>query len=176
MKVVKDPSGLLWDLFSPPVFNIEKADSKSNIKNPTFVGGIAKWSLEKYLTDQGKSDSSVPKIPDEYSESSKTKKRGSGSDDSSDEQGTTNSGSSHTSVEDLAERLDSLKLDAPPPAGTTIDLRQKASIKIEYKGAPHIHTTIFHLTSMLQFGTHMTSPTQVLVSIISSSGATLSGL
>lgn len=118
-------------------------DSKSKIKNPTFVGGIAKWSLEKYLTDQGKSDSSVPKIPDEYSESSKPKKRGPGEDSSSDEQeGTANSGSSHTSVEDLAERLESLKLDALPPSGTTIDLRPDESIKIEYKGAPHIHTTL----------------------------------
>ena len=153
--LVEDPNGILFDYFAVDALEFKNAEGNE----PMFVGGMAKWSLETYLTDPGEEDTSIS--PED---SKGGKKR-------------------HDEREGLSSRgyPDKQKpiIFENPPPDTIYDLRpNKANSRdFKYTGNPMISRvfTAWHLIVHPQLATDMILRNPVLALTPSSSHATSSG-
>lgn len=147
IKVVTDPSGILFDYFAADALDFKK-DSYEAMKEsgmtedelnkktmPQFVGGRAKWSIETYLVDydQGVDDGEAKDqgiqtwAPDGSSSGSSDYS----SDDETNSSQLSESGSSNTSAGGSQGEAKTY------PPFTTHKLKAGKSMGFTYKGAPH---------------------------------------
>lgn len=128
IKVVKDPDGILIDDFTAHVLEFKNKKDE----NPTFVGDVAKWSLETYLTYPGEEDKMVPEVKDTKTgkgQSGKGRRAQTTSDLSDEDDPST--GSSQTSADSDSE--EPLKFDKPPPE-TIHSLKSGQTMEFKYNG------------------------------------------
>lgn len=120
ISVIKDPEGPLFDNFPADIFDFQSTKNGE----PGFVGAIAKWSLETYLTHPGEEDKTVPKV-EERSPAQDNQRR----DESISGRGST---SSSVKSDSDTESLTFSKSQVPPE--TIHDLTPNDEMKFDYKG------------------------------------------